>query len=215
MTDAMEHGPCPDAPFDVEDLLDGRLDSTAEATLLEHLEGCERCRIVLEGEERLRDLLAAPAGLVDDVMDRVRETPAPVRPLIRLPVARFAAAAALLLAVAIAFLYLTDGTEPEPRPESAPLLFVEEERAEDADLARDLARRARLFLAAAEQAPVETLGAELQMSGLGLALTDVDLAALAPADREAVRRVMLLGEAWRNDAPVARAEIAMLTEGLR
>jgi len=210
MSENRDREPSPDTPDHVEDRLHGRLDDAAAEALLAHLEEGETRASVHDEETRLRELLAAPAGFVDEVMERVRAAPKPSRPLVRLPVGRLASAAALLLAATLAFLYLTDGTDYSTPPEPpAPVADVEPDRAQD------LARRARLFLAAAAQAPVETLGAELEMAGLDFGSTDVDLASLDPDDREAVRRVMLLGEAYRNDAPVARAEIAMLTEGLR
>ena len=98
------------------------------------------------------------------------------------------------------------GTRPPPPP---PLEEPEEV------VRSDPGRRARLFLAAAERLPPELLAEELRLTGLDVLPGPEELARLPEADREVVRRVSLLGESWRNGAPVARAELALLTEGIR
>jgi anti-sigma factor RsiW len=214
VTGPRETGLCPEAPHDVEDLLDGRLPVDAETAMLAHLETCAVCRGVLEEEQRLRDLLGGPAGFVDGVMDAVRRQAAAGsrRPSIRWPVLRMAAAAAVVVAASL-LLLIGDEGPPSPGAPGAPP--TADSGGGPGPEASDLLRRARLFLAAAGQAPVETLRAELASSGLEAALGSPDLSGLEEPDRDVLRRVTLLAEAWRNDAPVARAEIDLLTGGLR
>jgi mycothiol system anti-sigma-R factor len=215
---------CGDAPADIEDLLDGRLDEEAAAALRAHIEVCGSCREDLAAEKELRRLLRtecgaqAPEGFADGVMAQVRGTAAPRRRLLFLPAV--AAAAAVLILAVLAGLDRQDGTVDEPGPE--PVLVADvipampaSPEPEGSALARDLARRARLFLAVAEQTSPEILAQELRLSGLGEALACVDFDGLETADRDAVRRVSLLEQAWRNGAPVARSEVAMLVGGVR
>jgi len=219
--------PCETAPASVEDLLDGRLSPEEAAALHTHLELCATCREVLADETRLRALLTPPApeGFLEDIMAGVRVLPRHRRRgrlrLLLLPPLIAAAAAILILAV-------LGGPDVDPDVDSRdePVLVEKHgdtwgRRTEEDDgttersvRARDLARRARLLLDAARSAP-ELLRHDLAVSGFAVAAEGVDPGTLAPADRGAVQRLLLLDEAWRNGAPVARAEIAWATGGTR
>jgi anti-sigma factor RsiW len=210
--------PCADAPADIEDLLDGLLDPETAAALGAHVETCDVCRESLAAEEDLRRAFAvgssvpAPEGFADDVMARVRgrRLRLPLRPAL-------AAAAAILVLAALVVPTRRPGPVGEPDRGDvvvADVKAVDPEHGASAR-ARDLARRARLFLAAAGQTPAEAMIEELRLSGLGDLAAAADLRGLPAEDRDVVRRVTLLGEAWLNGAPVDRAEVAMVVGGVR
>ena len=174
-------------------------------------------------EEELRELIGgapgvrAPSGFADDVMAQVNRSRRPRRRVLVFP-ALAAAAAILIMAAIVGRGWLVENAavpEKTPGPEKAPVAALPAPWPDGSPRARDLVRRARLFLAVAEQTSPEALAEELKLSGLGEAVAAIDLEGLDVADRDAVRRVSLLDRAWRNGAPVGRGEVAMLVGGVR